>query len=322
MSPVTRHPSLSLRGGRRPTKQTRLWDAAIADFTVYLRLEKSLSENSTAAYRRDVEKLCDYACEKGLQSPIKLTHRDISDFLAVLYDAGISKRSQARILSGIKAFYKFLLMEGRMDRSPAELIEAPKLGFYLPDVLSLEEIEALIVAVDVSRPDGHRNRAMLETLYGCGLRVSELISLHLSDLFFDDGFIRVVGKGDKQRLVPIGTAAIREIERYLEQRRTGKINPKSEDIVFLNRNGGGLSRVMVFSIIKQLAAKIGLTKNISPHTFRHSFATHLIENGADLRAVQEMLGHESILTTEIYTHVDRKRWQQNILQHHPRDYSK
>ncbi len=312
MSLITHHSSLI----------THHWNTAIADFAVYLRLEKSLSGNSVAAYRRDVEKLCNYACKKGVDSPIKLTHNNISEFLTTLYDAGISKRSQARILSGIKTFYKFLLLEEKIDRSPAELIETPKLGFYLPDVLSLQEIEALIAAIDVSRPDGHRNRAMLETLYGCGLRVSELIGLHLSDLFFDDGFIRVVGKGDKQRLVPIGSAAIREITRYLGQRRTGKIDPKSEDIVFLNRTGRGLSRVMIFSIIKQLAAKTGLTKNISPHTFRHSFATHLIENGADLRAVQEMLGHESILTTEIYTHVDRKRWQQNILKHHPRGYSK
>ncbi len=301
---------------------TNHWNTAIEDFVTYLRLEKSLSDNSIAAYRSDVEKLRDLAIVSQL-SFTDITPSDISAFLTTLFDKAVSKRTHARILSGIKAFYKFLLLEERISTNPAELIEAPKLGLYLPDVLSLQEIDALIAAVDVSRPDGHRNRAILETLYGCGLRVTELVTLRISDLFFNDGFLRVIGKGDKQRLVPIGDSAMREIQRYLQQRKTMKIDTKSADVLFLNRNGRSLSRVMIFSIIKQLAIKIGLTKNISPHTFRHSFATHLIENGADLRAVQEMLGHESILTTEIYTHVDRKRWQRNILQHHPRsNYSK
>jgi len=295
-----------------------LWNTAIGDFVVYLRLERSLSKHSIEAYSLDIGKLRDFAAETLNKSPVELLHNDIETFLATLYDQGIHKRSQARILSGVKAFYKFLILEEKINANPAELIEAPKLGLYLPDVLSLEEIEALIAAVDASRMDGHRNRAMLEVLYGCGLRVSELINLKLSDLFFNDGFIRVTGKGDKQRLVPIGDMAIKEIEWYRRIRQTHKIDPKSEDMLFLNRHGKGLSRIMVFKIIKDLATKIGLEKNISPHTFRHSFATHLIENGADLRAVQEMLGHESILTTEIYTHVDRKRWQANILQFHPR----
>ena len=295
-----------------------LWNTAIDDFVVYLRLERSLSEHSIKAYYRDIGKLRDFAVKTLDKPPADLLHADIETFLATLYDHGIHKRSQARVLSGVKAFYKFLIIEERINTNPAELIEAPRLGLYLPDVLSVEEIEALIAVIDASRPTGHRDRAMLEVLYGCGLRVSELINLKLSDLFFADGFIRVTGKGDKQRLVPVGEMAIREISRYCRLRRTQKISPKSEDILFLSRNGEGLSRIMVFKIIKQLAAKTGLEKNISPHTFRHSFASHLVENGADLRAVQEMLGHESILTTEIYTHVDRKRWQSNILQYHPR----
>ena len=305
-SPVTRHSSLAL------------WNTAIDDFESYLRLERSLSGHSVEAYSRDIGKLRDFAVETLYKAPCDLLHTDIEAFLATLYDRGIHKRSQARTLSGVKTFYKFLSLEEKITANPAELIEAPKLGLYLPDVLSLAEIEALIAAVDASQFDGHRNRAMLEVLYGCGLRVTELINLRLSDLFFADGFIRVTGKGDKQRLVPIGDMAVKEIERYCSLRKTQKIAPKSEDILFLNRAGKGLSRVMVFKIIKGLAAKIGLTKNISPHTFRHSFATHLVENGADLRAVQEMLGHESILTTEIYTHVNRKRWQENILKYHPR----
>lgn len=298
-------------------KQT-LWNAAIDDFTVYLRLERSLSAHSVEAYCRDIGKLRDFAVKTLDKAPVDLLHADIETFLATLYDQGIHKRSQARVLSGVKAFCKFLMLEEKISSNPAELIEAPKLGLYLPDVLSVEEIEALIDAVDASQPDGHRNRAMLELLYSCGLRVSELINIRLSDLFFNDGFIRVIGKGDKQRLIPVGTMAVKEIERYCRIRKVQKIDPKAEDILFLNRMGKGLSRVMVFKIIKRLAIKTGLTKTISPHTFRHSFATHLIENGADLRAVQEMLGHESILTTEIYTHVDRKRWHDNILQYHPR----
>jgi integrase/recombinase XerD len=295
------------------------WLSAMADFKAYLQLERSLSAHSVAAYMRDVRKLYLF-CKNGQapDTPVLATHGDIEAFLGYLYEAGMDKRSQARILSGIRSFYKFLLMGGRLETDPTELIEGPKLGVYLPEVLSADEIDRLIRAIDVSLPEGHRNRAMIETMYGCGLRVSETVDLRISDLFFNDGFIRVIGKGDKQRLVPIGKKAIAEIKRYAAQRKHQKINKRYEDILFLNRRGEKLSRSTVFRIIKQLAVQINLTKNISPHTFRHSFATHLIENGADLRAVQEMLGHESILTTEIYTHLDRKRWQATILQYHPR----
>jgi integrase/recombinase XerD len=300
------------------TTLSRSWKAAIKDFSNYLRLEKSLSTNSVEAYMRDVEKLSLFIISTFGIAPEQVEHRHIAEFLVAIPECGIGKRSQARVLSGIKAFYKFLLLDDRIEINPAELIEGPKLGFYLPKVLTVDEIDALITAVDVSRPEGHRNRAILETLYGCGLRVSELITLRLSGLFLNDGFIRVIGKGDKQRLVPIGQRAIDEINRYLAQRNLRKIDPKHADILFLSFHGKGLSRIMIFIMIKQLAAQVGITKSISPHTFRHSFATHLVENGADLRAVQEMLGHESILTTEIYTHVDRKHWQQNILRYHPR----
>jgi integrase/recombinase XerD len=294
------------------------WHAAIEDFSSYLQLEKSLSANSVEAYLRDVEKLSAYMVRTFGLPPGRVEHRHITDFLATMPGKGIGKRSQARVLSGVKAFYKFLLLEDRIEINPAELIEGPKLGFYLPEVLTIDEIDALIKAIDASRPEGHRNRAILEILYGCGLRVSELVTLRISGLFFNDGFICVIGKGDKQRLVPIGQRAVDEINRYMAQRALRKVDPKCEDLLFLNAHGRGLSRVAVFMLIKELAAQAGITKNISPHTFRHSFATHLVENGADLRAVQEMLGHESILTTEIYTHVDRSRWQQNILRYHPR----
>lgn len=294
------------------------WQTAIDDFETYLHFERSLSKNAIDAYLRDVKKLQHFCHSTVDVPPAGVTRQIIELFFGHLYKSGIGKRSQARMLSGIKAFYKFLVLENRLETNPTELVEAPKLGLYLPDVLSVAEIEALIAAVDASRPDGHRNRAILETMYGCGLRVSEAVSLRISDMFFNDGFIRVIGKGDKQRLVPAGKCAINEIKRYLQQRATQKIITKYEDILFLNRRGKALSRSMVFRIIKDLAKKAGLEKNISPHTLRHSFATHLIENGADLRAVQEMLGHESILTTEIYTHLNRKRWQSTILKYHPR----
>jgi integrase/recombinase XerD len=300
------------------TDNITAWQTAIDDFATYLTLERSLSDNSVAAYLRDVKKLQCFCCSASDVPPHGVTRQIIELFLGSLYRAETGKRSQARTLSGIKAFYKFLLLENRMDTNPAELVEGPKLGLYLPDVLSAAEIEALIAAVDASRPDGHRNRALIEVMYGCGLRVSEAVNLRISDLFFNDGFIRVIGKGNKQRLIPVGQCAVSEIKRYLQQRATQKIIAKYEDSLFLNRCGRALSRSMIFRIIKGLAAKTGLTKSISPHTLRHSFATHLIENGADLRAVQEMLGHESILTTEIYTHLDRKHWQSTILKYHPR----
>ncbi|MDR3350796.1 MAG: site-specific tyrosine recombinase XerD [Prevotellaceae bacterium] len=300
---------------------TATWQTAIDDFETYLRLERSLSGNSIAAYLMDVKKLQRFCCSKTGVPPDCVTRKIIELFLGRLYEAGIDKRSQARTLSGVKAFYKFLILENRMETNPTELVEGPKLGLYLPDVLSIGEVEALIAAVDASRPDGHRNRAILEIMYGCGLRVSEAVSLRISDLFFDEGFIRVTGKGDKQRLIPVGKCAENEINRYLQKRATQKIITKYEDILFLNRRGKALSRSMIFRIIKGLAEKAGITKNISPHTLRHSFATHLIENGADLRAVQDMLGHESILTTEIYTHLNRKRWQSTILEYHPRKFA-
>ena len=295
------------------------WDVAITDFCTHLQLERSLSANSIMAYRRDVEKLQAFITKKYHLSPTELGSQHIEEFIAYLYKCNIKKRTQARTLSGIKTFYNYLLLEEKITDNPASMIEGPKLGLYLPDVLSVDEIDDLLKAIDMSAPEGHRNHAMLETLYACGLRVSELIRLHISDLFFNDGFIRVIGKGNKQRLVPISRRAMEEINRYRAQRNTQKIDEKSEDILFLNRRGKPLSRVMIFIIIKQLAEVINLKKNISPHTFRHSFASHLIENGADLRAVQEMLGHESILTTEIYTHIDRKRWQETIIKFHPRE---
>jgi integrase/recombinase XerD len=294
------------------------WETAIADFRIYLQLERSLSRNSVAAYVHDVSKLYAFCRRHAPVSPAAVTRRHIEQFLASIYDEGVDKRSQARILSGIKAFYKYLLLDERVETTPTELIESPKLGVYLPDVLSADEIDRLIAAVDLSRPDGHRNSAILETIYGCGLRVSEAASLRISDLFFHEGFIRVIGKGNKQRLVPIGEQAVKAVGFYTDLRATQKIVKKHEDILFLNRRGGALSRSMIFRIVKQLAQQAGIDKHISPHTLRHSFATHLIENGADLRAVQEMLGHESILTTEIYTHIDRKRWHKTILKYHPR----
>ena len=294
------------------------WDDSIADFIVHLRVEKSLSANSIEAYGEDVRKLRMYMEKLGLYSPEEVEPSHIENFLAHLYDLNLGKTSQARILSGIKAFFKYLMLEDVIESNPTELIEGPKTSRKLPEVLTPEEIDQLIAAIDLSRPDGHRNKAMLETLYSCGLRVSELVNLELSNLYFNDEFIRVIGKGNKERLVPIGGKAIKAIQLYLSVRTTQRINREFENIVFLNRRGNQLTRAMVFTIIKQLAKAIGLKKNISPHSFRHSFATHLISNGADLRAVQQMLGHESILTTEIYTHLDRKHLAEAIIRYHPR----
>lgn len=294
------------------------WDDSISDFIVHLRVEKSLSANSIEAYSEDVRKLRTHMEELGLYSPQEVEPSHIENFLAHLYDLNLGKTSQARILSGIKAFYKYLMLEDVIERSPTELIEAPKVGRKLPEVLTPEEIDRLIGAIDLSKPDGHRNKAILETLYSCGLRVSELVNLELSNLYFNDEFIRVIGKGNKERLVPIGSKAIKAIQLYLSIRTTQRINRDFENILFLNRRGNQLTRAMVFTIIKRLAKSIGLEKNISPHSFRHSFATHLISNGADLRAVQQMLGHESILTTEIYTHLDRKHLAEAIIRYHPR----
>lgn len=294
------------------------WQSAITDYVNFLRLEKSLSDNSTYAYRSDMEKFRSYAEALGLE-PESVEPDQIRDFLASLHDLGLNKRSQSRILSAIRGFFKYLQLEEVVDVDPTELIESPKIGRKLPEVLSVEEIDAMEAVIDLSRPDGHRNRAIIEVLYSCGLRVSELISLRLTDLFFDDGYIRVIGKGNKERLVPIGTKAIKELQLYLAQRSgiQTRIDSGFTNIVFLNRLGRGLSREMVFMIVKKCARMAGIERSISPHTLRHSFATHLVEGGADLRAVQEMLGHESIQTTEIYTHLDKEFLRATILKFHP-----
>ena len=286
-------------------------------FRQYLILEKSLSAKTAEAYLHDVGLLDEFLGEKKLEN---VEVADLQDFAKYMQkDQEVKATSQARILSGVRAFYRFLVLEGTLETNPAQLIDTPKLARKLPTVLSVPEVEAIINAVDLSLPEGHRNRAMIEVLYSCGLRVSELITLQLSCLFFDEGYIRVIGKGNKERIVPIGSTAQKAIRLYVEGYRMSlKIKKGDADIVFLNRRGGRLSRVMVFHIVKELAEKAGITKEISPHTFRHSFATHLVEGGADLRAVQEMLGHESITTTEIYTHLDREYVQSTIALHHPR----
>jgi len=297
-----------------------IWHSYIKGFESYLRLEKSLSQNSVEAYVHDIEKLTQYLeLIKMDVQPEKLELNQLQDFIKWINQLGMNERTQARVISGIKAFYKYLLLENIIRKSPTELLEAPRIGRKLPDTLSIIEIDKLINAIDLSTPEGERNKAMLETLYSCGLRVSELIGLKISNLHFDVGFVNVVGKGDKERLVPIGKVAMKQIKIYLESVRNHQdVKKESEDILFLNRRGSKLTRVMIFTIIKQLAIKINLNKKISPHTFRHSFATHLIEGGADLRAVQEMLGHESITTTEIYTHLDREFLRDAIIQFHPR----
>ena len=296
------------------------WSSFIKQFENYLKLERSLSQNSVDAYVRDVEKLDQFIEIKKLDiSPLKITSKHLQSFLEYINELGMSSYSQARILSGLKAFYKFLIFEELISADPTALIEGPKIGRKLPDTLDYSEIEKLLAAIDLSTPEGGRNRAMLEMLYSSGLRVSELIDLRLANVHSDIGFLRVIGKGNKERLVPIGREALKYLKIYIDEIRvhTPKIETFSS-YVFLNRSGRKLTRVMVFLIIKALAAKIGLKKNISPHTFRHSFATHLIEGGADLRAVQEMLGHESITTTEIYTHLDRDYLRQVVQQFHPR----
>ncbi|MCB0491905.1 MAG: site-specific tyrosine recombinase XerD [Cyclobacteriaceae bacterium] len=297
-----------------------MWDIHIKQFSNYLKLERSLSGNSIEAYVRDIEKLQQFAEMnlKGL-SPLKITSKNLQAFLTYINELGMSAHSQARILSGVKAFYKYMIYEELLDKDPTVLIEGPKLGRKLPDTLSYIEIEQLLEAIDLSTPEGARNRAMLEVLYSSGLRVSELVDLRMNNVYFDVGFLRVVGKGNKERLVPVGKDALKFLTIYKDQIRVHiPVQKDFESYMFLNRRGKKLTRVMIFTIIKGLAAKIGLKKIISPHTFRHSFATHLIEGGADLRAVQEMLGHESITTTEIYTHLDRDYLRQVIQEFHPR----
>jgi len=296
-----------------------MWQQSINEFVAYLRIEKSLSSNTIKAYINDLNKLQAYLQTIGsAATPQEVTSAMLSDFLVYEGGQGIQARSQSRMLSGIRAFYKYLLMDNLIDADPTRLVDYPKIGRKLPDVLTVQEIDELLGAIDLSLPEGRRNKAMLETLYSCGLRVSELVKLRLSDLFFKEGFIKVKGKGSKERLIPVSPKAIKEINLYLPDRSKLSIESGHKDFLFLNRRGKRLSRVMVFTVIKNLAATIGLQKTISPHTFRHSFATHLIEGGADLRAVQEMLGHESILTTEIYTHLDRSFLRQTIVEFHPR----
>ncbi len=297
-----------------------IWQNYINGFKGYLKLEKSLANNSIEAYCHDIDKFSQYLelSQKNI-SPEQVTLTDLKEFIHWINDLGLSAKSQARLISGIKAFFKYLILEDIIRQNPAELLESPKVGRKLPDTLSIEEINNIINAIDLSTSEGTRNKAILETLYGCGLRVSEVINLRISNLYFAEGFIKIKGKGNKERLVPIGSTAIKYINIYLEKIRSHiEVKKESSDIVFLNKRGKGLSRVMIFLIIKNLANQIGLKKTISPHTFRHSFATHLIEGGADLRAVQEMLGHESITTTEIYTHLDRDYLRETILSFHPR----
>ena len=288
-------------------------------FDAYLRIEKGLSPNTAASYCRDVEHLLQFASDNG-KSASDITRQDLELFLGTLYDLGISPRSQARIISGIKSFYKFLKMEGVIDVNPTLLLPAPRIGRHLPDVLTLDEIDRMIACIDLSKPQGQRNRAIIEVLYGCGLRVSELVELKLSQIFEQEEYITVIGKGDKQRLVPISQEALEQINLYLEQTRNNQVVQRGcEDILFLNRRGNRLTRVMIFYIVKELCELAGIRKTVSPHTLRHSFATHLLEGGANLRAIQQMLGHESIETTEIYVHIDRSTLRQEILTHHPRN---
>jgi len=296
------------------------WDSYIKQFGQYLKLERSLSQNSIEAYVRDVEKLKQFMELSGAKtSPLRTSSKELQKFIHYINELGMSAYSQARILSGLKAFFKYLSYEDLIENNPAALLEGPKLGRKLPDTLEYTEIIRMFDAIDLSSPEGTRNRAMLETLYSSGLRVTELVELRLSNIYFDIGFLRVIGKGNKERLVPIGRDAMKYLKIYIEEVRGHFQKQKGfESYAFLNRRGRKLSRVMVFLIIKGLVEKIGLRKSISPHTFRHSFATHLIEGGADLRAVQEMLGHESITTTEIYTHLDRDYLRQVVQEFHPR----
>ena len=299
-------------------KRTEKTDKILVKYRQYLKLEKSLSDNTVDAYLTDLDNLLAYLTLENINI-LYVRLENLEDFSAGLHDIGIHPRSQARILSGIRSFYRFLIMEDYLESDPTELLESPQTGFKLPEVMTVEEIDLLIGSIDRGTKEGQRNRAILETLYSCGLRVSELCNLKLSELYFEEGFIKVEGKGSKQRLVPISPRAIKEIRLYFTDRNLMKIKPGFEDFVFISNFGKNISRIMVFHIIKELAERIGLKKKISPHTFRHSFATHLLEGGANLRAIQCMLGHESIGTTEIYTHIDRNMLRSEIIEHHPRN---
>ncbi len=296
------------------------WNAYIRNFEMYLQLEKSLAKNSIEAYMRDISRLKEYMQTSwqgvGVES---ITHAQLQSFVLWAAQLGLSARSQARMISGIKAFFKYLVLEDVIVKNPAALLSAPKLGRKLPQVLSVDEIDGMIRALDLSQPMGQRNKAIIEVMYGSGLRVSEVVEMKISDVFFKDEFLKITGKGNKQRLVPLGSSAARELKLYLDHHRVLiPLQKGFEDHVFLNRRGKKLSRVMIFNIVKQAASLAGISKEISPHTLRHSFATHLVEGGADLRAVQDMLGHESITTTEIYTHLDREYLRENLVSFHPR----
>ena len=293
-------------------------DDILSKYKVYLRLEKSLSDNTVSAYLADISKLFQFLKDEQIH-PLDVTLDNLETFSANLRDLGIQPRSQARILSGIRSFYHYLILEDYLQADPSELLESPQTGLHLPEILTLEEIDTLIESIDLSTNEGQRNRTILETLYSCGLRVSELCNLKLSDLYLEEGFIKVEGKGSKQRLIPISPRAIRELQLYFLDRNQISIKKDYEDYVFISKRGKNISRITVFHIIKTLAEAIGMKKTISPHTFRHSFATHLLEGGANLRAIQCMLGHESIGTTEIYTHIDKNRLRSEIIEHHPRN---
>ena len=299
-------------------KRTEKTDKILVKYKQYLKLEKSLSDNTVDAYLTDLDKLLAYLTLENINI-LDVRLENLEDFSAGLHDIGIHPRSQARIISGIKSFYRFLFLDDYITTAPTELLESPKIGLKLPEVLTVNEINSILDTIDLTLPEGQRNRAMLEVLYSCGLRVSELGSLRFTDVYFDEGFIKVEGKGSKQRLVPISPRAIKEIRLYFTDRNLMKIKPGFEDFVFISKFGKNISRIMVFHIIKELAELIVLKKKISPHTFRHSFATHLLEGGANLRAIQCMLGHESIGTTEIYTHIDRNMLRSEIIEHHPRN---
>jgi integrase/recombinase XerD len=296
------------------------WKAAISEYKIYLKLERGLSENSIESYLRDVNHLWQFVqMTHGDLDPDKLETEHIREFIRQINELGMKATSQARTLSGIRSFYKFMMISEFVAADPTELIEAPKTGRKLPDTLNNDEIEKIIAAIDLSKPEGERNKAIIEVLYGCGLRVSELINLKISNLYLKDEYIKVRGKGNKERLVPIGSQAIKQLRVYIDNVRVHQpLQHGYEDFVFLNRRGKPLTRVMIFTIVKDLTARAGIRKTVSPHTFRHSFATELIERGADLRAVQEMLGHESILTTEIYTHLNNEYLRDTIMMYHPR----
>ncbi|MEI6060131.1 MAG: site-specific tyrosine recombinase XerD [Bacteroidota bacterium] len=296
-----------------------IWESYRRGFDAFLRLEKSLSQHSVDAYKHDIEKFTAFLEENQIAvQPAEITLSHLQDFLKWLNQSTLNARSQMRIISGIRAFYKYLLLENLVSDDPTHLLDMPRIGRKLPEFLTINEIERLLAAIDLSKPEGERNKAMVETLYGCGLRVSELVNLKISGIYFNEGFIRITGKGDKERLVPFGGKAMKQINLYLHEIRSQvAIKKGNEDFLFLNRRGSKLTREMIFTIIKDLAITAGIRKTIGPHSLRHSFATHLVEGGADLRAVQEMLGHSSITTTEIYTHLDRTYLRQNILDHHP-----